>query len=208
MRADSTLCPTLVGAMDFFRNRGTNFETHFCDPDCQHHVPGRHLLQGSASAKPWEQNLVGKTAKIPGTRMINVLQRRTVEAHHRIVDMNNISQYSLFNHRAQQYRFCGNKFCWTKNLINNIRAHFLFVLKVNPGYPISHTGKYSRDRSTRWFCNLWENLRGFHAPVMDLSRKSNKDKNKKYHHTWRKNVHQEKKMFRGNFFYFRSRKYK
>ena len=78
-------------------------------------------------------------------------------------------------------------FVATKNFMNNIRAHFLFVLKVNPGYPISHTGKYSRDRSTRWFCNLWENLRGFHAPVMDLSRKSNKDKNKKYHHTWRKN---------------------
>ena len=77
--------------MDFFRNRGTNFETHFCDLDCQHHVAGSHLLQGSASAKPWEQNLVGKTAKIPGTRMINVLQRRTVEAHHRIVDMNNIN---------------------------------------------------------------------------------------------------------------------
>ena len=41
MRADSTLCPTLVGAMDFFRNKGTNFETHFCDPDCQHHVCSR-----------------------------------------------------------------------------------------------------------------------------------------------------------------------
>ena len=101
MRADSTLCPTLVGAMDFFRNKGTNFETHFCDPDCQHHVAGSHLLQGSASAKPWEQNLVGKTAKIPGIRMINVLQRRTVEAYHRIVDMNNINKGRMLSFQPQ-----------------------------------------------------------------------------------------------------------
>ena len=36
------------------------------------------------------------------------------------------------------------------------------------------TTKYSRDRSC-WFCNLWENLRAFHAPIMAASRKSNKD---------------------------------
>ena len=81
--------------------RGTNFETHFCDPDCQHHVPGNHLLQGSASAKPWEQNLVGKTAKIPGIRMINVLQRRTVEAYHRIVDMNNVNKGRMLSFQTQ-----------------------------------------------------------------------------------------------------------
>ena len=179
-----------VGAMDFFRNKGTNFETHFCDPDCQQ---AGISYRARPPQNPVSKISLEKPPKSPGPEWSMSCSGGTEEAYHRIVEMNNISQYSLFNHRAQQYRFCGNKFCWTKNLINNIRAHFLFVLKVNPGYPISHTGKYSRDRSTRWFCNLWENLRRFHAPVMDLSRKSKKDKNKKYHHTWRKNVHQEKK---------------
>ena len=173
--------------MDIFRNRETNFETHFMILIASTTYQATISYRAQPPQNPGSKISLEKPPKSPGPEWS--MSCRDVQWKLIIVSWTwttSMVECSLFNHKTQQYWFCGNKKPYKKYLCT-------FFLKVNPGYPISHTGKYSRDRSTRWFCNLWENLRGFHAPVMDLSRKSNKDKNKKYHHTWRKNVHQEKK---------------
>ena len=132
-------------------------------------VAGSHLPQGPATAKPWEQN-PGKNGQNPPLRWL--MCRYLVVIHVKVVVMDMAVSVAVGDAIAgigkttillaeQQLKILSSLKFW------------LFVCKwiVEIQFPST---KYSRDRKC-WFCNLWENLRTFQAPIMAASRKSEKD---------------------------------